>query len=431
MSARWWAPVGIGALAVAGSLVAPAVASAGVDLPPRSAEQLLTDLQAADVRAVQGTVEVAADLGLPALPTVGQNAFGSSTDALALLSGTTTLRVWVSQDGARVAVHGTIGESDVSTDGTQLWTWSSATSAFTHMTLPTPGDVAGLAAKGELGKDELDKGGLGKDGLGPLAGLEGLAGHLGADGTGRTDDPTAAALLGLTPEAMSKAILAALDPTTEVTSGPGITVAGRPAYQLVLTPRDDATLVGPVRIAIDAAQHVPVRVSIESTATGRAAFTVGFTSVSFQAPDPSVYRLTPPAGAVVTERDLGAELRADGEPGGAAGGDAGVVPDDSPAAMPDVTPTVVGEGWSTVLVLSAPDASAQGSTASGADASPVDPSGPITEITSWLDALPQVSGPWGTGRLLSSHLLSVLVTDDGRLLVGAVAPEALEAAAAR
>jgi hypothetical protein len=426
MSARWWAPVGIGALAVAGSLVAPAVASAGVDLPPRSAEQLLTDLQAADVRAVQGTVEVAADLGLPALPTVGQNAFGSSTDALALLSGTTTLRVWASEDGARVAVHGTIGESDVSTDGTQLWTWSSATSAFTHMTLPTPGDVAGLAAKGGLGKD-----GLGKDGLGPLAGLEGLAGHLGADGTGRTDDPTAAALLGLTPEAMSKAILAALDPATEVTSGPGITVAGRPAYQLVLTPRDDATLVGPVRIAIDAAQHVPVRVSIESTATGRAAFTVGFTSVSFQAPDPSVYRLTPPAGAVVTERDLGAELRADGEPGGAAGGDAAGAPDDSSASMPDMTPTVVGEGWSAVLVLSGFDPSAEDGTASGADASPLAPSGPITELTSWLDALPQVSGSWGTGRLLSSHLLSVLVTDDGRLLVGAVAPEALEAAAAR
>ena len=40
-------------------------------------------------------------------------------------------------------------------------------------------------------------------------------------------------------------------------------------------------------------------------------------------------------------------------------------------------------------------------------------------------ALPKVSGTWGSGRLLQSALFSALLTDDGRVLVGAVAPEKL------
>ncbi len=47
----------------------------------------------------------------------------------------------------------------------------------------------------------------------------------------------------------------------------------------------------------------------------------------------------------------------------------------------------------------------------------------------WLEALPRVSGDWGSGRLLSTHLLTVLLTDDGRVLVGAVDPATIEAAA--
>ena len=48
-----------------------------------------------------------------------------------------------------------------------------------------------------------------------------------------------------------------------------------------------------------------------------------------------------------------------------------------------------------------------------------------------LGSLPQVSGDWGSGRLLTSALFTVLVTDDGRVLGGAVGPDALYAAAAQ
>jgi hypothetical protein len=45
--------------------------------------------------------------------------------------------------------------------------------------------------------------------------------------------------------------------------------------------------------------------------------------------------------------------------------------------------------------------------------------------------LPRASGTWGSGRLLEGTLFSALVTDDGRVAVGAVAPERLYAALAR
>jgi hypothetical protein len=41
-----------------------------------------------------------------------------------------------------------------------------------------------------------------------------------------------------------------------------------------------------------------------------------------------------------------------------------------------------------------------------------------------------VSGPYGSGRLLETELLSVLLLDDGRLLVGAVEPDVLTEVAA-
>jgi hypothetical protein len=47
------------------------------------------------------------------------------------------------------------------------------------------------------------------------------------------------------------------------------------------------------------------------------------------------------------------------------------------------------------------------------------------QLTGVLNSLPKVSGSWGSGHLLTSSLFSALITDDGRILVGAVAPEKL------
>lgn len=383
---RWTVPAGIGVAVIAATLVAPSVAAAGTNLPPTTPQQLLTDLQGATASAVQGTVSLEADLGLPSLPTVTRSGGGPGHDAAdltSLLSGTTTMRVWASPDGARVAVHGTLGETDVISDGTQVWIWSSADRTVTH-----------LAGSGHAATS----------GSAPSTAPEQWAGT----------DPRAA-LASLTPDQLSKAVLAALEPSTTVTTGPDVNVAGRPAYQLVLTPKDAGTLIGSVTIAVDAAERVPTRVTVTSTVTGKPALSVGFTEVSFAAPDKSMFAFTPPAGATVTEKT----------PGDAGSSAAPATGADHP------TPQVVGKGWSSVVVLSGvPDlATLMGASGSSGTDGASGASG-AADLTAILGALPEVSGTWGSGRLLTSHLMTALLTDDGRLLVGAVDAQTLEAAAA-
>jgi hypothetical protein len=47
------------------------------------------------------------------------------------------------------------------------------------------------------------------------------------------------------------------------------------------------------------------------------------------------------------------------------------------------------------------------------------------ELEGLLNQLKRVSGDWGSGRLLAGTAFSVVLTDDGRVAVGAVTPEAL------
>ena len=74
----------------------------------------------------------------------------------------------------------------------------------------------------------------------------------------------------LTPQQAASQALAAIDPTTKVSVDGTASVAGRSAYELVLKPRDTRSLVGDVRIAIDAKTDVPLRVQVLAEgATGR------------------------------------------------------------------------------------------------------------------------------------------------------------------
>ena len=77
------------------------------------------------------------------------------------------------------------------------------------------------------------------------------------------------------------------------------------------------------------------------------------------------------------------------------------------AAPAGAGPTVVGTGWSSILVVK------------GVGASAPDQAALLNQLTT---RVPE-------GRLLTTGLVSVLLTDDGRLLVGAVTPAALRAAA--
>ena len=109
-------------------------------MPPRPcrrarAAELLVDVQTARLTALSGTVVQNADLGLPELS--DPSAAAGAPSFSSLISGSHTLRVWYGgEDQQRLALLGTLGESDIIRNGSDVWTWSSDDNAATHYQLP-------------------------------------------------------------------------------------------------------------------------------------------------------------------------------------------------------------------------------------------------------------------------------------------------------
>jgi outer membrane lipoprotein-sorting protein len=209
-----------------------------------------------------------------------------------------------------------------------------------------------------------------------------------------TPEPT------LDPVDAAHRLLDKLDPTTAVTTDGTTQVAGLPAYVLVLTPRTPGTLVGSVRIAVGAANRTPLQVQVIPAGATNPALTVGFTHVTFSAPSPDKFRFTPPAGATVSE--------VSGNSATPAGDNAG-------------TPSraTFGTGWATIYQVPA----------ALIDNTPEQASGRDRHGLSMIGSLNRIATPVPQGHVLTTRLFSLLITTDGRLFIGAVPVEALEAAA--
>jgi outer membrane lipoprotein-sorting protein len=372
---RWAVPAAAGSLILGGALLAPLAASADAGLPPRTAEELLVDLQQAEPTPVSGTVATRAELGLPSLP---MGLAGSGP--LALATEDQTLRLWADgPERQRLAVIEDRSETTIVRNGTVAWVWSSADATADRYDLPDGAE-----------QHDLDPADLPPE-----------------------------VTLPSTPQEAAQMALTALDPTTEVTTTGVARVAGRDAYELVLTPRDPETLVARVTIAVDAQTSVPLRVRAFSTRTADPALEVGFTSVDFARPDPSLFEFVPPDGATVTEHPVPSAKELDSDEAAALR--------DAAAGAPE--PTVVGEGWSAVVIADLPVDGLADLAESGMRAEP-DGADPATTALALLEALPASSGDWGSGRVLAGTLFSAIVTDDGRIAVGLVDPEALGAALA-
>jgi hypothetical protein len=189
--------------------------------------------------------------------------------------------------------------------------------------------------------------------------------------------------------------LAGLDESTEVTVGSDASVAGRDVYELILTPRSDDTLVGQVRFAIDGENGTALAASVTARGASEPAFQTGFTQVDFAAPDPAVFAFTPGDGITVTQQDV-------------------PLPTEHGSAQTDAAaPVVFGEGWSAVIEM--PNSS-QADAFAGLDAEQL---ALVDSVTTAVDG----------GRVLQTALVSVLITDDGRVLAGAVPAERLVEAA--
>jgi outer membrane lipoprotein-sorting protein len=351
---RWAAPVvvavGIGSgIGINGAMSA----NASPTLPAKTPAALLSDMQTAHVGGFSGTVVQHADLGLPALPS-GLGGRGSS-DLSSLITGSHTMRVWYDGPGKiRLALLGTLGESDLIRNNNNLWNWSSKDNAVTHYALPAEKKATEKAPAGTP----------------------------------------------LTPQQAAQKALSAISPTTKVTTDGTVSVAGRSAYQLVIAPRDAHSLVASVKVAVDAATHEPLRVQIMAKGHSAPAVEVGFSQVSFSTPSATQFQFTAPKGATVKQGSL-----------------EGIMGQHQPArkAAGSQEPTIIGKGWTQVVVVK--DFQLPTGKSAG-------------QLGSVLHNLPRVSGSWGSGRLLSSTLVNALITDDGRLIAGAVPADQLYAAAA-
>ncbi len=212
--------------------------------------------------------------------------------------------------------------------------------------------------------------------------------------------PTSAAA-SLTPEQLAKRLLDKMDPTTKVQVKGHGSVADRSTYEVVLTPRS-RTRIGSVHIAIDGQTKMPLAVRVYARGASHPAIDVGFTSISYGTPSQRNFAFRPPPGAHVRTVHHHSPHH-----GTSTGGHS-----TSRSATRPSDVHVLGSGWARVLTARVPQTWVH-----NADRSPV------------LQALTPVNGTWGTGRLLDSSLVTVLITNDGRVFTGAVDPSVLYAAA--
>lgn len=201
-----------------------------------------------------------------------------------------------------------------------------------------------------------------------------------------------------TPAELVQQLLAGVDPTTEVSVTDTASVAGRGVYQLRLDPRAEETLVDFATVAVDAETGLPLAVQLHAVGQQVPGFSVAFTDLDLDTPEASLFQFTPPAGTEVTEEEIPQHDGRDGahREGGRESGRGG-----------EDAPVVSGEGWASVVEVETGEL-------------------PEGEGTAMVE---QLTVPVEGGRALQTSLLSVLLTDDGRVLGGAVGVDQLVAAA--
>lgn len=344
-----------------GVLAMPAGAGPAPELPAVEAEALVESVLTAKPAAFGGAVSVSNDLGVPGISGLPQ-----------LSDGDSKLRVWT--DGAgRVRVQLPAGDSERTfvDDGQTGWLWDSADQQVTKL------------AHGELEEPKLQ--------------LDPNAPQVPAD-----------------PVAVAREAVAKIKEFSDVSVDGTARVADRPAYELVLTPKPtERTVLREVRVAVDSELRIPLRFEVLTNGTAAPAVQIGFSELTVGPQDAALFSFTPPPGAKVSEPELReptAEEKALAE-----------------GAFAEANPQVIGEGWDQVLAARIPADALKGVAERqagrewerGRPDQDVDVQGLLKQLGK------QVSGPWGSGTLITTRVGSALVADDGRVAAGAVPEQVL------
>lgn len=372
--ARWAAPVAVAGAIALGTWVPTVTAGADSSNPPPAltAAQVLAKASHPDIKAFSGTVELTANLGLPALGSVTggdsqSTKSASGFDPTTLLSGVHDVNVWDNgADQQRLQLPSQLAETDFVHNGKDAYLYSSDTQTVTHL---VPGAKAGSAPN----HADVSKGGV--------------------------DTPNGQ--VPMTPEQVAQKFLDHISSSTTVTSVASQSgVVGRPTYRLTLSPKAGtpgatASTVSNVTMDVDSATGMVLCVTVNARGASPALM-VTFTNKSganqFSTAVPAASNFAAPTGTTTKTQTI------DG-PGGTG----------THAKPADGSkPTVTGAPWAQVVTF---------------------PHVNLGQSSKQLDALTSPV-PNSSGRLLSTNVVNALVFPDGKVVVGFVTPGALEAAAA-
>ena len=391
ISKRWAPAAVVASLIAAGTIVLPMQANA-VNLPDLTPQQVML-LMDGEIQGFSGTIVKTSQLGLPPLqlssmmnedmikemeeklpegfeefiPTLIEQNF--ITQAVELIAGTHKVRVYASTEGTRVQILDTMSQRDFIVNKDEFWFYDSRKATAITGTL-------------DMDIDQAD------------------AEKAQADAEAKLAEYAASIQLDISnPEAVANYLMDQIGETTTVSVGKDHMVAGRTAYQLIAQPNAANSLIESVVISVDSETGMALDVKVYSVEQAEPALHVGFESISFEVPAASTFSFTPPAGTTVetfeAPEGLEAELKA--ERG-----------DKSDQAKPEV----IGEGWESVMYLSAIPAEV-----------PME----LLENELFADLMTNVAG----GKVFSTPVMNVLITDSGAVFAGAVTIAFLQEVAAR
>jgi outer membrane lipoprotein-sorting protein len=412
VSKRWMPALVVPAVIAAGAIAVPLQANA-VDLPDLTPQQVML-LMDGEITGFSGTIVKTSELGLPPLEMssmmdeemiaemeekmpegfedfipsiIEQNAI---TQAVELIAGTHKIRVYASEVGMRVQILDPMSQRDFIVNQDEFWAYDARNATAMTGTFDmevSAEDKTEFEAKAQAELDEY------------LAQIQ---------------------LDISNPEAVADYLMAQIGETTEVSVGKDHLIAGRTAYQLIAQPNAENSLVESVVISVDSETGMALDVKVYSVEQEVPAFHVGFESISFETPDASMFSFTPPAGTTIETLEVPAELEAELEGLKSEYENKEFTNEDNAAMRAELEaryantpkPEMIGEGWDAVIYLPAMPQQV-----------PMD----MMENELFADLMTEVDG----GKVFSTPLLNVLVTDSGEVYAGAVTIEFLQEVAAR
>ena len=392
---RRWVPAVLAPVLVAGSVFGFSVqANASIDLPDKSASQILQMINTNPDIAFSGRIVKKASMGLPPMnivPDISQSmidemakkmpkemsdflpkasAQGELALALEFFAGTHTANLYV--DGvekARLQVLDLLSERDYIRNGNELWSYDAGKSLAQHSVV-SEAEVANAEAEART--------------------------FFKANGGKLPFDYTS-------PAAVAEYVLNEAGKYSTITVASDIKIADRGAYQITITPKGNQSLVASATLSIDAATGLPLAARVMAVGQSTPAFEVAFETITFTKPAASNFEFTPPAGTRVQE--VAAPTKAD------------VLRELTKATEGKQVPTeaeveklanakledLATQGWGAVAIV------------------------PAAEVPAELRALQvnnnlykELTKPVAGGRVFSSALMNIFFADNGDVYAGSV-----------